>query len=262
MERAVDRDWNRAGAARSAASAASADALAATAVGDGLGLVAGAVTLGGWEALHRERAITLAGLNRSRAEFWYNGFARANEGYQTIVLAGAGTGVHSPNDGGSVLVATTAAAGGDMSVLNGGFKVSNIKTKKWYIASRGQITAAPDAQTTTWPVLLYDGTGVNPNGMFISGVAPTLTLRLGNGGVTTDLVTTWPVDLASVHDFAISFDGTTVTAYVDGVSYGAQTVLTNMGTSDGEIMVRAANGTTAAIKSFRVYGLLFGLEGA
>jgi hypothetical protein len=258
MERAgATAGWGRAGAARSAATAA---LLESGAAGNGLTVVNGQLTKGGWQALHEERAVVLAGLNRDRAEFWGTGFQRASEGYQAIVLAGAGTAAHNPNDGGSVLVATTAAANGDMSVLNGGFKVSAIKTKRWYIASRGQIATAPDNNSLIWPVLLYDGTGVNPNGMFVSGASPTLTLRLGNGGATTDLVTSWTVDTGSAHDFAIGFDLSTVTAYVDGVAVGTQTNLANMGTSDGEIMVRSANGATAAIRSFRVYSLHFGLE--
>ena len=226
------------------------------AVGSGLAVAGGALTSAGWFNKHRALAATLAGINGDKLETWENGFQQSAFNYVTQVVSGGGSAAQSPNDGGSVLVATSTTTAGETILFQNGFVVTNCKTKRWYIASRSLIVTASDAQTEIYPVHLYDGGG-NPQGLVV--VNGQLLLRIASGG-TTDVVTSWTVDTTVPHDFAVSFDLTTVTAWVDGVSVGTQTLLTNLSTSNGEWAARAKNGTTAAVRSVRVYAGLMGLE--
>jgi hypothetical protein len=224
--------------------------------GSGLVLSAGALINPGWEPDQKALIYTRAALASARkADFWTSTFPRGTSDYNSQQVSGTGSAAYTVTDGGSILCAVAAVANSEEIVYNSGFNVANCKTKRWGITTRGALVTATDATTEIYPVQLYDSSG-NPQGMVI--INGQMFLRV-SVGATTDVLSSWVVDTA-VHDFSVTFDLTTITAWVDDVAVATQSTLTNLSTNSGEWAVHTKNGAGAAVRSFRAYAAAFGLE--
>jgi len=195
-----------------------------------------------WLETHLSRAATLASLNRSKLSHFFLDFARVSFGYDSGASGGAAIGNASARTG-YLDCDTGSTAGARWDVYNSQFSVDNTKTDKWYAATRLRIFTATDAQTTLRICGCHEGLNDTASLNVKNGV---LNIELMIGGVNTLTATSWTVETSNFHDFALSFDGTTVTAYVDGASVGSTTNLANMPTGDGYASCQGLNGTTAA----------------
>lgn len=211
-----------------------------------------------WLNKHLRRATAYAAISATGLDYWHNSFAKSGAGYATSTIAGAAAFTHLPQDGGSIQTASSATANSDGLLHNQDFQVAAIKTKKWYIAARAKIGGATDAQANLSLVSIANG-GTPTEFCDLHVTNGVLTLTVTNG-TPTNVTTTWTVDTAAAHDFAVSFDLVTVRAYVDGLEVGSTATLTNMSTATGYWGARARNGTTASDRSFITYAALMALE--
>jgi hypothetical protein len=212
-----------------------------------------------WESSMLRLAAQLTGIPVATLVRKYMTFANTGEGYSTAVQAGTGAQTANANDGGSVQITTGATANSDEILFHGGFTVSNPKTKRWFIAARVKIETANDAAAIMDVVAMYAGTADNVALHVTNGQ---LVLTPKAGGTPTDVVTSWTIDTVSKHDFVISFDGTIIRAFVDGVEVGNTTVLTNVPTGAAEWAARVRNGATAAARTITVYDGIMVLDAA
>lgn len=202
-----------------------------------------------WEQRHLALAIAQAALNPNKLDSWFHTFARAAEGYTTTVGAGSGAQTHLEFDGGYVQITTGATANSDMILRLGSDVITRLDTRRWCVASRARISSTPDAQSQDEPVILRSSSTVYVS-LVVTG--STLNLRINNAGAITDVAANWTVDTVNAHDFAITFDLTTVRGFVDGVQVAATANLTNLApTSLGQWAARVRNGTTAAAQVIR-----------
>lgn len=106
------------------------------------------------------------------------------------------------------------------------------KASSWFVAWRGKLTGTPSAAGATSFGGLFDGTGANGQiqfGQFGSQSTTQWVLRCSADGVTFTHDLGGTID-ANAHNFALSFDGTTLTAWVDSVAVTTRTTLTSIPT--------------------------------
>lgn len=174
----------------------------------------------------------------------------------TAVGTGAATKVNA--DGGKYTLTTGATNGGVAGVTIGGWTIANPSLERWWIASQFQITSATDAQAELGVVVLDGGAG---DRVELIGNNGALTLRFLKGSTPTDLVTSWTVDTTAPHEFAVTFDLTTVRVFVDQVQVAAQTVLTNMPTAESQLGIQVKNGSTSAARTGTAFSFIIGKKG-
>lgn len=163
-----------------------------------------------WRAIHEARAVALAELSSSWVTAFFHEFGDASF---SDTVSGTGT-VTDASLRGGVAKLDTGTSNSTAQAHNGSLRVlvGNAKTDHWYVATRAQITTTPDSQTIWVPA------GLSASFFDLDGSVSTTTYQIVVGGVPT--ATTATVD-TGWHDFALSYNGTTLTAWLDGVSVGS-----------------------------------------
>jgi hypothetical protein len=216
------------------------------------------VPAGDWWDARRLRAIVLSGISAASIG---RTVSEADRGATDLPVNNSGGTVTYPTTprGGVAFMQTTATNGRYASVsgLSNGGVIGNIKTDRWFFACRAKVSAS-DAQSThemgVGPGVGGVGTvtGVN-NGVGFILVNGVLNLQCNNGGTLTTVATSWVLDTTLFHNFEIAFDATTVTAYVDGVSVGSTSTLTNVpAVSGGSFEALVSNGSSLVNRTLTV----------
>lgn len=177
-----------------------------------------------------------------------------------------GIGVSNTGSGSGAIVATTGGlanlitgvTGSSTSRLTCGNATCIPSGSVWAVGTRTKVVTATDAQALL-SVCGLNNTLASDNAYLIisNGV---LNIRLMASSVATTVATSWAVDTTTYHDFLMTFDGTTVKAFVDGVLVGSTTTLSNLTGGASNFEANAQNGSTATSRQITVDKLFLYLK--
>lgn len=166
--------------------------------------------------------------------------------------------------GGAMLSQTSVTINGLVGGMTGNptfpvATVMNPKTEAWAVLCRLQIISL-SANTRIW-MGLTETSRATLNGLQVVGTgAGTGTLNLyANGNLTA---TSWPMDTTAMHDFLVTYDATTMTCYVDGVSRGSAANSANVNTPAMAAGFQVFNNGVATNESVNFSRLFHAFQGA
>ena len=190
--------------------------------------VVDSLATGGWGDLQKKRAQSLVPALTDLYPFKLGGFPN---GVPTL-----GTGVTDSGLTGGCLTFANASYIALSPII-----VANCKTSPWAFGYRGRCGSLESY------VVLTNGT--NRVGIYSSNAAPYLQIDTWYGD-TVRLQSSWAIDPAVDHDFAVLFNLTSLYLTVDGVVVATQSTLTQVPTTAGYLAIYVNSGNVKARQAF------------